>query len=329
MNYNKTLWEEFINDSRNFHLDSFSMKDHLQPDFWENDTIKSFISNRLIEIVNDFMEFCGLDEGYYEDITLTGSLANYNWSEFSDVDLHIIVDFKTIDENTELVREFFNSKRSLWNRTHDIRVFGFEVELYVQDAHESHVSTGVFSILNDEWLTKPEISSPEIDLQGVKEKASMLMDEIDRVFDLFEDKHYEEALDYIDKLKEKIKNMRKSGLEREGQYSNENLAFKILRRNGSMGELLDLKTKIYDKMMSISKNFVRKLKIFVGKSMISEDDGFNHLNEMEKYQKRVHAKHGRLKNRLIAVGGQENTPPYNKKADLKRSKSAPPGAGGV
>ena len=251
MNYNKTLWEEFINDSRNFHLDSFSMKDHLQPDFWENDTIKYFISNRLIEIVNDFMEFCGLDEGYYEDITLTGSLANYNWSEFSDVDLHIIVDFKTIDENTELVREFFNSKRSLWNRTHDIRVFGFEVELYVQDAHESHVSTGVFSILNDEWIVEPMRSDPQIDYKDIKKKADSLEDQIDRVVKVYEEGNYEEAIEKADKLKEKIRRLRKAGLDDIGEYSVENLAFKTLRRNGYLWILSDVKNNSYDKMMSI------------------------------------------------------------------------------
>ena len=42
---------------------------------------------------------------------LTGSLANYNWSSFSDVDLHIIVDFSQIDENYELVKGFFDNAR--------------------------------------------------------------------------------------------------------------------------------------------------------------------------------------------------------------------------
>ena len=237
-----------------------------------------------------------------------------------------------VDENKELVQEFFNAKRSLWNRTHDIDIHGFEVEVYVQDEGEPHVSTGVYSVLNDTWITKPEPSDPKIDFEGVKSKASMIMDEIDRVWDLFEDKKYEESLNYIEKLKEKIKNMRKTGLEREGQYSNENLAFKILRRNGSMGELLDLRTTVYDKMMSIDKNFVSKLKIFVDASENDNKKGFDSLQEIEKFQKRVQSKHKRLKSKLIGKGNQNpgcGGSPYTNKPNKGRAKSAPPGAGGV
>ena len=334
MNFDKKLWEEFVNDSRKYHLDSFAMKTELQPDVWDDEQMKPDISRRLIEIVNDFIEFCGFDQGIIQDITLTGSLANYNWSQFSDVDLHIIVDLHGIDENKGLVQEFFNAKRSLWNRTHDIDIHGFDVELYVQDAGESHVSTGVYSILNDSWLTKPELSDPEIDFEGVKSKASMMMDEIDRAWDLFEGKHFKEALTYIEKLKEKIKNMRKTGLEEGGQYSNENLAFKILRRNGSMGELLNLHTIIYDKMMSLDKNtqnFVSKLKIYVDTPDETNEKGFHRLQEIEKFQKRVQNKHRRNKTSLVGKGNQNpgcSGSPYNKKVNMDRSKSAPPGAGG-
>ena len=332
MNFDKKLWEQFVDDSRQYHLNSFTMKSELQPDIWDGEVIEDNISDRLIEIVNDFMEFCGFTSKDYRDITLTGSLANYNWSQFSDVDLHIIVDLASIDDNKELVQEFFNAKRSLWNRTHDIDIHGFEVEVYVQDEGEPHVSTGVYSVLNDTWITKPEPSDPKIDFEGVKSKASMIMDEIDRAWDLFEDKKYEESLNYIEKLKEKIKNMRKTGLEREGQYSNENLAFKILRRNGSMGELLDLRTTVYDKMMSIDKNFVSKLKIFVDAPVSDGRKGFDNLQEIEKFQKRVQSKHRRLKSKLIGKGNQNpgcGGSPYTNKPDKGRAKSAPPGAGGV
>lgn len=323
------LWEEFLEDARQFNLGSFKVKDHLQPDFWENNLLKKDISSKLIDIVDDFMEYCGFGKEDYEDIILTGSLANYNWSRFSDVDLHILIDLEKIDENIELVQEFFNSKRFLWNKVHDIKIFGFEVEVYVQDSKESHVSTGIYSILNNEWVIKPEQLNPKIDFGGIKTKASMLMDEIDRIEDLYDEQKYENAIEHIDMLREKIKTMRKTGLEREGQYSNENLAFKILRRNGSLGHLMELKNIIYDKMMSMSKNFVKKLKIFVGKNTVEEEKGFHKLIEMEKFQKRMHSKHNRLKNRTIGFGGQKDEPPYTNNPDPGRSKSAPPGAGGV
>ena len=51
-----------------------------------------------------------------EDLRLTGSLANYNWSEYSDVDLHLVVDFEKIDEDIELVKAFFDSCQNALER---------------------------------------------------------------------------------------------------------------------------------------------------------------------------------------------------------------------
>ena len=107
----------------------------------------------------------------YEDITFTGSLANFNWSKFSDIDLHLLVDFSKVDENTDLVREFFRGKYGIWNKDHDIRIKGFEVEIYVQDSNEAHISTGVYSVLNDEWIVQPVQEEPEIDFENIQMKA--------------------------------------------------------------------------------------------------------------------------------------------------------------
>ena len=60
---------------------------------------------------------------------MTGSLANYNWSKFSDIDLHIIVNYEDIDDNSELVKDYVTAKRIVWNDTHDIKIYGFEVEV--------------------------------------------------------------------------------------------------------------------------------------------------------------------------------------------------------
>lgn len=49
------------------------------------------------------------------------------------------------------------------------------------------------------------------------------------------------------------------------------------------------------------------------------------LNEQtEPYQRKMKAKHSRLKKRVIGHGGQKAGPPYNEKPSMERSKSAPP-----
>ena len=61
------------------------------------------------------------DEVFVEDIHLTGSLANFNWSEFSDFDLHVIVDFEQYEKQSDLYKELFNLKKQVFNDKHDIR----------------------------------------------------------------------------------------------------------------------------------------------------------------------------------------------------------------
>ena len=55
----------------------------------------------------------------------------------------------------------------------------------------------------------------------------------------------------IEKLREKIKKMRSAGLSEKGEFSTENIVFKVLRRTEYMGRLLDLQTKAYDLSLSI------------------------------------------------------------------------------
>ena len=84
------------------------------------------------------------------------------------------------------------------------------------------------------------------------------MDEIDEIERDFNDEKYEEAYKKTEFLKEKIRNMRKSGLETGGAFSVENLAFKVLRRNESLKKLNDLKLMSYDKMKSIEEEINEK-----------------------------------------------------------------------
>ena len=217
------------------------------------------VRTRLLMIADDFFET--LDIGWVEidDIILTGSLANYNWSKFSDVDLHILVDFDEVDENEELVRSYFNSKKNLWNEKHNITVKGYDVELYVQDTEEPHIASGVYSILWDKWNVKPQKENFTIDSKKVKEKANSIIDNIKYFFELYKTGDYDKLIRSIQNLKQKIKKMRQTGLDREGEYSYENIAFKVLRRMEFLDKLSELETLAYDKSLTLDES-IRFLK---------------------------------------------------------------------
>lgn len=254
-----SLFEELIEDREGDEkiVKSFKTKDTLCSLIFHIPTlkIKEEVRKRLLEISDDFIESLGV-EFFIHDIVLTGSLANYNWSEYSDVDLHIIIDYSDIKGNDgsetfkNIIKEFFDAKKNVWNEKHDIKIKGFDVELYVQDINEPHVSSGVYSVLNNEWVVEPKKETPNIDDRKILDKGEEFAKKIDNLVDSDEK---ENILFKIEDLRKKIKKFRQSGLESGGEYSYENLTFKLLRRNGYIKKLLDLKNDITDKKLSITQ----------------------------------------------------------------------------
>jgi hypothetical protein len=246
-------WRNHINSAS---VPSFRAKMDLNREFWgREDLLDQKIKENLLQIAKDFMERSEVSNVPIKDMTFTGSLANYNYSKYSDIDLHIIIDFDDVDENSDLVKEFFDFKRALWNQNHKILINGYEVEIYVQDVKEPHVSTGVYSVLDDQWLTKPDREETDIDYDNIKKKSKSLIDEIDDIerIEEIDVGVLEKKLNKINRLREKIRKFRKIGLETDGEYSIENLTFKVLRRNGYLKKLSDLKKNTYDEMMSLEE----------------------------------------------------------------------------
>ena len=308
--------------------DIYKINRSLKKGIWKGRRLNKEVAINLRAIAKDFFDSLGLGDTQFEDITFTGSLANFNYTKFSDIDLHILVDFKKIDADAELVREYFSAKSSNWNNKHDIRIFGHEVELYVQDSNEPHHSTGVYSVQNDQWLAEPKRKEPEIDEKMVKRKVKSFIDMIERVQDKYDVQKYQDAHTAAKKLIKKIKKFRQSGLEDKGEYSYENLTFKYLRNYDHIKDLFDVRTQSYDKMKSVGMDYNKKFKIFVKNDELLDETGFNRLIEVEKYQQRVKRRHRRAKKWFLKGGKQNPGPPFNKKPSYKRSKSAPAGAGG-
>lgn len=247
-----SLFEELIEDKDTDKkiIKSFKPKDHLSEQIFSDDSsMRDDIRKALLKISNEFIDFLGI-EFFIHDVVLTGSLANYNWSEFSDVDLHILIDFEDTKYESDILKEFFDAKKNIWNEKHKIKIKGYDVELYVQDVIEEHVSSGVFSVLHNKWVIEPERSKPNIDDRKILEKGEEYAKKIDK---LIAKSNSKDILNHIDVLRKKIKEFRQCGLESGGEYSYENLTFKLLRRNGYIEKLLDLKNKITNNKLSITQ----------------------------------------------------------------------------
>lgn len=227
-------------------IKSFHLKNELNPKVWDDMEIKPEIREKLLTIAQDFYSNTDL-KAKIKDITLTGSLANYNWSEkYSDYDLHILIDFKEVNEDVDLVKKFVDAIKNIWNKQYDLTIEGYEVEVYIQSIKEPHRSSGVYSLLNNKWNLKPVKSDFVPDEIEIKEKSKGVMMMIDDLEKDIEKYDYEEFIKKIKKVWSKIKRYRNSGLESEGgEHSTGNLVFKLLRRNGYIEKILEIKKKSY------------------------------------------------------------------------------------
>lgn len=248
-------------------LSSFKVKNNLNPYFWHDENLDLYARKAMLLLSKDLIEGIDLGDIEVEDIVMTGSLANYNWNEkHSDVDLHIILDFNEISDDAELVKKFLDVFKKSWNKKHEnLKIYGYPVEIYFQDKNEKHTSSGVYSVLNGEWITKPDKSSmdtSDLDDDYIKAKVSGFMTEIDDLRDELDNMiennlsdygMYMDIYDKADKILEEIKKERKDSLSGNGakEMSDGNIVFKSLRRENYIEKLFNIKVDSYDAANSI------------------------------------------------------------------------------
>ena len=223
--------------------------DRLNPQIWSEDKLKPDVRESMIKIAKEF--YASLEiQAPILDIKFIGSMANFNWSSQSDLDIHIVIDFSSVNEDIILVKNYLEAKKTLWNENHDIKVKGFSVELYCNNITDHNFSSGSFSLLNNAWISKPSIENFSIDKAAITTKIVSIGDQIEQLEDgklTDQDIHERGEL-----LKVKIKKMRQAGLEIGGEFSNENIVFKYLRNAGYIESLYDVTRQAYDKTLSLS-----------------------------------------------------------------------------
>lgn len=216
-----------------------TVNNRLNPKLWKDSGLDPLVVSKLKEIAIAFEEFVGVELAVV-DLTITGSNANYTWTEYSDLDLHIVIAGEPSDEE----RELYSAKKALWAEQHSITVRGLPVECYIQGDEESHHSTGVYSLLHNTWLIEPKKTKPSVDDKAIDAKKDDVERDIERAL-LTKD------LNKLRAVKEKITKMRKAGLERAGEWSVENLVFKILRNLGLIDQITDKIRELEDQELSL------------------------------------------------------------------------------
>jgi hypothetical protein len=221
--------------------DAVKFHRRLNPRIWGRDEqLLPEVRDKLLAIAADFQEFLGVEDLDIRDITISGSNAAYSYTKNSDIDLHLIV---AMPDNP-VYQELFNAKKYQYNDEHNIKIGGADVELYVQPADQTHISQGVYSIRDNKWISIPQRKRAQVDDACVRDKVASLDA---RIHSAVRSKN----LEAVTRLWDKIKAMRKIGLEQHGEFGCENIAFKLLRNNGCIKLLKDTKTALEDRELSL------------------------------------------------------------------------------
>lgn len=236
----KTLESFKLSDAVKFH-------DQLNPKLWTGGHLRPEVKKQLLTIAEDFIEELGINGLKVKDITVSGSNAAYSYTPHSDLDLHILVDMSDFPDDS-VYRELFNAKKTIYNDTHDITVHGVPVELYVQDSNLPVVSLGEYSLKNNKWLRIPTKRRANFDQTASKSKYEKMLKLIDMTLGT-------ENLDKVLNVLKTIKRYRQAGLDKGGEFSPENLAYKALRSQGYITKLYDMRDKLHSKILSIESMY--------------------------------------------------------------------------
>ena len=251
--------EERLNEveASDINLKSFEIQDELNPKFWINDKLNSRIRLKLLDLADEFIDTLAVDWVKPEDIVLTGSIANYNWSKYSDVDVHILIDYKKVWKKTEFVQDYFDSKKELWSQEHgELKIYGFPVEMYVEDTNADNPSSGVYSLNENKWIKEPnDFQDAELNENYIKRISAKIMTAIDNIEDKIKeekDNHkLETSSEKLKKLFDKLHKQRQESLGKHGEMSTYNIIWKVLRRSGYLDKIWDIINNVYNKVNSI------------------------------------------------------------------------------
>lgn len=235
----KQLFSEEVKLTLQYH-------DTLNPKLWDGEDLKSEVRTKLLMIARTWAGFAKIPPDAVVDVILVGGNANFNYTPYSDIDLHVVIDLEKMPECEGLLDEYLRGKKQLWGLVHDIKIYGHDVELYAQDQKTPYTKDqGVYSIKNGRWIVQP--THKEVDLNDplIRQKVEQYIEKIDTLIDSSaEDEAFEG-------LKTKFRDMRAAALKQGGEYSVENLVFKELRNLGYLDKVSEYIRSRQDERLSL------------------------------------------------------------------------------
>ena len=223
-------------------IEKLEKHDELNPKLWTNNKLNPDVRAKLFEIVDQFVSSCEIPL-HIVDVHLVGSMASYNYTQYSDLDVHIVTNFELLDCSKEILQTAYNSVKAKFNSEYDITIRGIDIELYVEDITSTVMSNGIYSLYEDKWIKFPKklTNIPEVD---VTEETKVWTDIANSAIESNDSAIIEKTINdlYI---------IRKNSIDTEGEYGKGNQLFKEIRNIGLLDGLKDAYKRARSKELSM------------------------------------------------------------------------------
>ena len=219
----------------------FEPHTELNPKLWQGDRLQPDVESALIKIAQDFKRFIDIPFDVV-DVRITGGQVSYFYTEHSDLDLHLVADFDSVNCDREAA-ELFDTKRLLYKEKFQITARGIPVELYVENLDHPAVSAA-YSVMKRTWITRPQRDIGPFDVNMI-EHLTQVWDTVIR--HSLQSKDIKIARKTMDLLRK----FRLLGLKNQGEYSTANLVYKTLRNSNIIRNLQNFIDQEHDRTLSV------------------------------------------------------------------------------
>ena len=225
--------------------ENIKVNNALNPKLWdENNKLRTEVREAALRIVEFFLSQMDMPITY-KDIRILGSNASYNYSPYSDLDIHIVVDFNELEGSNSMLRKYFNGVRNGFLNDYDVKIHGIPVEMYIEDISDPPKAKGIYSVVDDGWIKFP------------KQDTNAVEADVDSVADVWEARINKlvkrDSLEDVDTAIRNLYYVRRNSLAQDGEYGKGNQLFKEIRNRGLLDMLRQKKKELISKELSVEK----------------------------------------------------------------------------
>lgn len=214
-------------------VDGIQLRDKLEPLFWKDGTrgkLDPDVRKSLLGMARVFIKGMKLKDAPVKDIIFAGSLTGYLYHARSGLDIHVNVDASALGIQSKYLQGSLFNKSKSWSEGRRLSVRGREVQLLMLDPSVTgENSKGVYSLLNDRWLRKPERPAKPINSVRIYMRTLKLVRKFQETITAYKKNPDGTDCNVLDAFTKALKKERRIGFQTVGEYAEANLVYKALR----------------------------------------------------------------------------------------------------